>query len=113
MATSRPLLLVCACSLFVALSLPAQSGAGGYFQTLVKDAKTRIREINAAQLSALQKSDPSPMLVDVREDNEWDKGRIPGRFTLGEVSWKAVLSPVCRRNRPPWWSTARVGGGPR
>jgi rhodanese-related sulfurtransferase len=49
----------------------------------VKDAKTRIREIGADQLGALQKASPSPVLVDVREDNEWDKSRIPGAIHVG------------------------------
>jgi rhodanese-related sulfurtransferase len=44
----------------------------------VKEAKTRIKEITADQLGALLKKDPSLVLVDVREDNEWDKSRIPG-----------------------------------
>jgi rhodanese-related sulfurtransferase len=91
MARIRPLLLVSACCLCFSVSLPAQTGApavrpagtGVYFQALVKDAKTRIREIGADQLGAFQKASPSPILVDVREDNEWDKSRIPGAIHVG------------------------------
>jgi rhodanese-related sulfurtransferase len=46
----------------------------------VKEARTHIREIDAAQLAALQKT---PVLVDVREDNEWEKSRIPGAIHVG------------------------------
>ena len=88
--TRGPLLLVSACLCF-SVSLPAQTsapavrpaGTGAYFQALVKDAKTRIREISADQLGALQKASPSPVLLDVREDNEWDKSRIPGAIHVG------------------------------
>jgi rhodanese-related sulfurtransferase len=86
-----PLLLTSICGLSFSVSLPAQTasptvrpaGTGAYFQALVKDAKTRIREIGADQLGVLQKASPSPVLVDVREDNEWDKSRIPGAIHVG------------------------------
>ena len=89
--TRGPLLLVSAYCLCFSVSLPAQTGTPAvspastapYFQALVKDAKTRIREIGTDQLGALQKASPSPILVDVREDSEWDKSRIPGAIHVG------------------------------
>ena len=89
--TRGPLLLVSTCCLCFSVALPAQTGSpavtpagrGAYFQALVKEAKARIREIGADQLGALQKASPSPVLVDVREDNEWDKSRIPGAIHVG------------------------------
>jgi rhodanese-related sulfurtransferase len=100
------------------VSLPAQTGSptvraagsGAYFQTLVREAKTRIREIDASQLAMLQKANPSPVLVDVREDNEWDKSRIPGAIHVG----RGVLE-VNIESRVPQKSTPLVvycqGGG--
>jgi rhodanese-related sulfurtransferase len=89
--TRGPLLLVAAYCLCFSVSLPAQTGSpavtpagrGAYFQAIVKEAKTRIREISADQLSALQKAEPAPVLIDVREDNEWEKGRIPSAIHVG------------------------------
>ncbi len=49
------------------------AGAPGY-QALVKDAKTRIKEIDIEQLKGLQSSSDKFTLVDVREDSEWDAG---------------------------------------
>ncbi|MEO8368665.1 MAG: rhodanese-like domain-containing protein [Candidatus Solibacter sp.] len=91
MARFRPLLIASACYLYFAIPLAAQVGSaairpadgGAYFQTLVNEAKTRIREIGADQLVTLQKATPSPVLVVVREDNEWDKVRIPGAIHVG------------------------------
>src|SRR5664280_2568226 len=91
MTRIRPMFTVSACCLCLGASLsgqtgsPATSPAGGapYFQNLVKDARTRIREISAAKLTALRKEDPTLVLVDVREDNEWSKQRIAGAIHVG------------------------------
>jgi rhodanese-related sulfurtransferase len=118
MARIRPLLLISACCMCFSVWLLAQTGApavrpagtGAYFQALVKDAKTRIREIGADQLGALQNASPSQIVVDVREDNEWDKSRIPGAIHVG----RGVLE-VNIESRVPQKSTPIVvycqGGG--
>jgi rhodanese-related sulfurtransferase len=67
----------------------------------VKDAKTRIREIGVDRLGALQNVAPSPVLVDVREDNEWDKGRIPGAIHVGRgVLEASIESRVPQKSTP-------------
>jgi rhodanese-related sulfurtransferase len=116
--TRGPLLLVSTCCLCFSVALPAQTGSpavtpagrGAYFQALVKEAKTRIREIGANEIGALQKASPSPVLVDVREDTEWDKSRIPGAIHVG----RGVLE-VNIESRVPQKSTPIVvycqGGG--
>ena len=117
MARILPLMLTSICGLSFSVSLPAQTASpavrpagGAYFQALVKEAKSRIREIGADQLGVLQKATPSPVLVDVREDNEWDKGRIPGAIHVG----RGVLE-VNIESRVPEKSTPIVvycqGGG--
>jgi rhodanese-related sulfurtransferase len=109
MTRIRPLLLVSACCLRFSVSLPAQAvspavrpaGGSAYFQALVKDAKTRIREIGADRLGALQNVAPSPVLVDVREDNEWDKSRIPGAIHVGRgVLEASIESRVPQKSTP-------------
>ena len=87
MPRTRLLVLSSCCLLFFSVSLPAQMGppaaTGTYFQALVKEAKTHIREIGVDRLGALQTAEPSLVLVDVREDNEWEKGRIPKAIHVG------------------------------
>jgi rhodanese-related sulfurtransferase len=109
MTRIRPLLLASSCCLCFSISLPAQTGSpavspagrGAYFQALVKDAKTRVREIGADQLGALQKVAPAPVLVDVREDNEWDKSRIPGAIHVGRgVLEASIESRVPQKSTP-------------
>ena len=91
MTKIRPVFLVSACCLWLGASLNGQTGspasspavAAPFFQALVKDARTRIQEISAAKLTALRNEDPTLVLVDVREDNEWDKRRIAGAIHVG------------------------------
>ena len=43
------------------------------FLKLVKDAKTRVREITIKQARERLKQNPKAILLDVREDHEWQK----------------------------------------
>jgi len=72
-----------------------------YFQTLVRDARTRIREINATQIEALRKATPTLVLVDVREDSEWVRKRIPGAVHVGRgVLEMSIESKVPAKSTP-------------
>ncbi len=102
-------LLISACCLFLCETLSAQytssavrpAGAGAYFQTLVREARSRIREINVVQLQTLRAASPSPVLVDVREDNEWIKSRIPGAIHIGRgVLEMSIESRIPQKSTP-------------
>lgn len=54
------------------------------FTELVAEAKTRIRETNPREVRQKQENSESFYLVDVREDNEWEKGHLPGAIHLGK-----------------------------
>jgi rhodanese-related sulfurtransferase len=53
------------------------------FLRIVNDAKTRIREIGIAEVKRKLDVGERFHLVDVREESEWFKGRIPGALHLG------------------------------
>jgi Rhodanese-related sulfurtransferase len=53
------------------------------FLKLVNDAKTRVKETNVADVRRRMESGEKFLLVDVREDNEWAKGHLPGAVHLG------------------------------
>jgi rhodanese-related sulfurtransferase len=118
MTRIRPLLLVSACCLCFSVSLPAQigspavrpAGGGAYFQALVKEAKARISEIGADRLGALQKVDPSLVLVDVREDNEWDKVRIPGAIHVGRGVLEVNIESLVPQKSTPIVVYCQGGG---
>jgi rhodanese-related sulfurtransferase len=54
------------------------------FLKIVNDAKSRIKQTDVAAVLARLKAGEKLRLVDVREDNEWAKGRIAGATHLGK-----------------------------
>lgn len=54
------------------------------FLKLVEEAKTRIRETTVEEVRRDQQSGAEFVLVDTREDREWDAGRIAGAIHLGK-----------------------------
>jgi rhodanese-related sulfurtransferase len=47
------------------------------FESLVNDAKTRIKEISIDRVKERLDNNEKFTLIDVREDKEWEKGHIP------------------------------------
>lgn len=54
------------------------------FLKLVNDAKTRVKETNVADVKRRMDGGEKFMLIDVREDNEWANGHLPGAVHLGK-----------------------------
>ena len=54
------------------------------FLKIVADAKTRVREITLDQTAAWLKQNPKVVLLDVREDSEWNSGHAVGAVHLGK-----------------------------
>jgi len=48
------------------------------FLRLVADAKGRIREVGVADVERLRRSGERFELIDVREEEEWRRGHLPG-----------------------------------
>lgn len=71
------------------------------FLKIVNDAKTRVRETNVDEVKRqLDRGEPM-MLVDVREDNEWDKGHLPGAVHLGKgIIERDIETAIPDRSRP-------------
>jgi len=81
------------------------------FLALVNDARTRVREMTVPEyLERIEKGEPL-VLVDVREDNEWDAGRLPGAAHLG----KGVLERDIEEHFPDRTTPLvfQCGGGKR
>jgi rhodanese-related sulfurtransferase len=51
------------------------------FLSIVEDARTRIREVDVEQARARMKE--GARLIDVREDNEWERGHARGAEHMG------------------------------
>jgi rhodanese-related sulfurtransferase len=54
------------------------------FLALVGDAKTRVQEMDVAQYVTLQQSGEAHVLVDTREESEWNAGHVAGAVHLSK-----------------------------
>lgn len=51
------------------------------FLKIAEDARSRIKEISVAE--TIEKVDSGAVLIDVREDNEWENGHADGAVHIG------------------------------
>jgi rhodanese-related sulfurtransferase len=54
------------------------------FLKIVQDAKSRVRELTVDDVKAKQDRGEKFLLVDVREESEWNKDHLPGAVHLGK-----------------------------
>jgi len=54
------------------------------FLAIVNDAKQRVKETDVQTVKARLDRHETFHLVDVREDNEWERGHLPGAIHLGK-----------------------------
>jgi rhodanese-related sulfurtransferase len=65
------------------MSTPVKHHSPG-FLALVNDAKKRVREIDIHEYKRLREIGEAGQLVDVREDNEWQKAHAAGAIHLSK-----------------------------
>jgi len=53
------------------------------FLAIVRDAKSRVREFTIEDYVRRMEAGETWVLIDVREDHEWEAGRIPGAIHMG------------------------------
>jgi rhodanese-related sulfurtransferase len=58
-------------------------GHSPQFLKLVNEAKKRVKETNVADVKRMIDDGERFLLVDVREDNEWTNGHLPGAIHMG------------------------------
>lgn len=61
----------------------AKDHAAGFLD-LVQQSRTRIKECTCADVKSRQNAGDVFFLVDVREESEWARARIPGAIYLGK-----------------------------
>ncbi len=54
------------------------------FLQIVEDAKSRVRELTVDDVKARLDRGDKFLLIDVREESEWNKGHLPGALYLGK-----------------------------
>jgi rhodanese-related sulfurtransferase len=71
------------------------------FLKLVKDAKSRVKEVDYKEIKKRIDSGEKLILVDTREDLEWAKGHVPGAIHLGKgVIERDIEKTVPDHNAP-------------
>ncbi len=71
------------------------------FLKLVNDAKTRIRELQVGDVKKRLDSGQTFHLIDVREDHEWAKGRLPRATHLGKgIIERDIEGQIPDKNAP-------------
>src|SRR5262245_18449739 len=71
------------------------------YRELLQQVKSEIREVDAAEAARLLDSDDAPLLLVVRERDEWDDGHIPGALHIPRGSLESrVESSAPDRDRP-------------
>jgi Rhodanese-like domain len=88
-----------------------QHGEG--FLKLTNDAKTRVKEWNVAETKRRMDAGEKFLLVDVREDNEWQRGHIPGAVHMGRgIIERDIEQAVSRLEKWLGRKHARMNPGP-
>lgn len=66
---------------------------------LIAEAKARIKELTAAETMAQQRANPGLVLLDCREPNEFNLGRIPGALCIPRGILETNIEGAVPRDR--------------
>ena len=81
------------------------------FLALVEEARPRVKEISVAEYGRMIMKREHHILVDVREDHEWTRGRLPGALHLARgIIERDIESHFADRSTP---LVCYCGGGYR
>jgi molybdopterin/thiamine biosynthesis adenylyltransferase/cysteine synthase/rhodanese-related sulfurtransferase len=71
------------------------------YRELLQAAKAAVEEVNPTRARELLDADDAPLLVDVREREEWEQGRIPGAVHVPRGNLESRIETVAPdRSRP-------------
>lgn len=65
---------------------------------LINEAKARIREVRVRELAPLVGTPGAPVLLDVREPNETNLGRIPGAIVIPRGQMETKIEAIVPRD---------------
>lgn len=68
-------------------------------QQILEEARARIREVSAADVAAMKKRGDDVVYLDVREQNEWNLGRIPGAKFLPRGHLESKIEGMAPREK--------------
>jgi molybdopterin/thiamine biosynthesis adenylyltransferase/rhodanese-related sulfurtransferase len=66
------------------------------YQDLLASAREQVPEVQVADLAARRGSGDDPLVIDVREQAEWDEGHIPGSVHVPRGNLESRIAGVAR-----------------
>jgi sulfur-carrier protein adenylyltransferase/sulfurtransferase len=69
------------------------------YQDLLAAARERVPEVQVTDLAARAAAGDMPLVIDVREQSEWDEGHIPGAVHIPRSFLESRIAGVARRER--------------
>ncbi len=70
------------------------------YQDLLAQARNRIPEVDPAGLAELLEGPDAPLVIDVREQAEWDEGYIPGAVHVPRGFLESRIAGIASRDTP-------------
>jgi sulfur-carrier protein adenylyltransferase/sulfurtransferase len=70
------------------------------YRELLDQVRREIEEIDAAEGARLLEADDAPLFLDVREQDEWDEGMIPGALHIPRGNLESRIESRVDRDRP-------------
>jgi len=66
------------------------------YQDLLASAREQVPEVQVADLAARREAGEEPLVIDVREQAEWDEGHIPGAVHVPRGNLESRIAGVAR-----------------
>ena len=66
------------------------------YQDLLATAREQVPEVQVADLAARRDAGEDPLVIDVREQSEWDEGHIPGAVHVPRGNLESRIMGVAR-----------------
>jgi len=66
------------------------------YQDLLASAREQVPEVQVPDLAARRSSGDSPLVIDVREQHEWDEGHIPGAIHIPRSFLESRIAGVAK-----------------
>jgi molybdopterin/thiamine biosynthesis adenylyltransferase/rhodanese-related sulfurtransferase len=66
------------------------------YQDLLASAREQVPEVQVPDLAARRSSGDSPLVIDVREQHEWDEGHIPGAIHIPRGFLESRIAGVAK-----------------
>jgi molybdopterin/thiamine biosynthesis adenylyltransferase/rhodanese-related sulfurtransferase len=66
------------------------------YQDLLASARDQVPEVQVADLAARRDAGDAPLVIDVREQHEWDEGHIPGAVHIPRSFLESRIAGVAR-----------------